>query len=244
MKNTIIKILHFLIGYESYLVLFSRFKIKTLSADPRKTDFLFFEKLLAENAIIVVIGACTGITTVPFVNGHSGRKVFAYEPLFSNFNALNKILSLYHLTTVHTFNVGLGNKTEYRELILPVIDGVKKHGMAHLKDQTITEYNVGISEIVFIDCLDNRAELQSIKIDALKIVAENFELQILEGARKLIKEQRPVIYCELWHNEKRKEVLEYIESLNYSVFYNKNKQLVSYKQFNYSGKNFFFKSNL
>ena len=65
MKESIIKVLHYILGYERYLKIFSIFKIRTLSFDGRKSDFLFFNELLDENAKVVVIGACTGITTIP-----------------------------------------------------------------------------------------------------------------------------------------------------------------------------------
>jgi hypothetical protein len=137
--------------------------------------------------------------------------------------------------------LGLGNKTERREIILPVLKGVKKQGMAHIKDNTILEYNEGLSEMIELDILDNRKELNSIKIDAIKIVAENFEFQIVEGARKIIENNKPLIYCELWDNDRRNMVLELIKKYNYSVFYRKGNALIPFDKNNYSGKNFFFK---
>jgi hypothetical protein len=107
MKESIIKILHFILGYERYLKIFSIFKIRTLSLDGRKSDFLFFNELLGENAIIVVIGACTGITTIPLAKGKANRKVFAYEPLSSNFKILNRVVSYFNLNNVFNYNLGL-----------------------------------------------------------------------------------------------------------------------------------------
>lgn len=241
MKESIIKILHFILGYERYLKIFSIFKIRTLSLDGRKSDFLFFSKLLDENAIIVVIGACTGITTIPLAKGKTNRKVFAYEPLTSNFKVLNRVVNYFNLNNVFNYNLGLGNKTENREIILPVLKGVKKQGMAHIKDSTILEYNEGLSEMIELDTLDNRKEINAIKIDAIKIVAENFEYQIFEGAKNIIENNKPLIYCELWDNERRNMVLERIKKYNYNVFYRRGNSLIPYDKNNYSGKNFFFK---
>ncbi len=241
MKDLIIKILHYILGYERYLKIFSIFKIRTLSLDRRKSDFLFFNELLDENAKVVVIGACTGITTIPFAKVKTNRKVFAYEPLSSNFIVLNKVVSYYNLNNVYTYNLGLGNKTEKREIILPVLKGVKKQGMAHIKDSTILEFNEGLTEMIELDILDHRKELNSIKIDAIKIVAENFEFQIFEGAREIIENNKPLIYCELWDNERRNMVLEIIKKYNYSVFCRKGDVLIPFNKNNYSGKNFFFK---
>lgn len=233
--------MHLILGYKRYLKFFSIFKIKTLSFDERKSDFLFFEKLLTENATVIVIGACTGITTIPLVKGKINRKVYAYEPLTSNFKVLNRVANYFNLNNVFTYNLGLGNKTEKREIILPVLKGVKKQGMAHIKDNTILEYNEGLSEMIELDILDNRKEINTIKIDAIKIVAENFEYQIFEGAKKIIGSNKPLIYCELWDNERRNMVLELIRKYNYNIFYREGNTLIPYDKKKYAGKNFFFK---
>lgn len=241
MKAVIIKFLHFIFGYDTYLKLFSIFKIQTLALDSRKSDFLFFEKLLSEQANILVVGACTGITTIPFAKKHYNRIAFAYEPLSSNYKTLNRVIAYYKLKNVNTYPIGLGNITCKKEIILPIINGVKKQGLAHIKDPTLDKYNDGITETVYIERLDDRTEVENIKIEAIKIVAENFELQVLEGAKKVIEGNKPLIYCELWHNEKRKPVLDLIKKYNYELFYRKGDQLIPYMENNYSGKNFFFK---
>lgn len=241
MKSIIIKLLHNLLGYERYLKVFSVLKIKTLYLDSRKSDFLFFEKQFNENATIIVIGACTGITTIPFVKNKSKRKVYAYEPLSSNFKLLNWVVTYFNVKNVHAFNLGFGNKLEKREIILPIINGVKKQGLAYVKDDTISGYNEGISEIIELDTLDNRNEIRTLKIDAIKIVAENFEYQIIEGAKHIIENNKPIIYCELWSNEKRNLVLELMKEYGYDIFFRKGKVLIPYDSNNYSGKNFFFK---
>jgi FkbM family methyltransferase len=234
--------MHTLLGYNRYLKVFSIFKIKTLRFDSRKSDFLFFNRFLADEATVLVIGACTGITTIPLAQNHYHRKIIAYEPLVSNFNALKKVVDYYRLTNISLFNTGLGNKTEQVEMVLPIVNGIKKQGLAHVKTLNTEGFNTGVSEIIEIDKLDHRKELQQITIGAIKLVAENFELQVLEGAKELILKNRPLIYCELWDNEKRKIVLDLIQSWNYDVFYNKQNQLCLYDPIAYKGKNYFFKA--
>jgi len=241
MKELIIKILHNIFGYEKYLELFSIFKIRTLLLDSRKSDFLFFKELLVDDANIIVVGACTGITTIPLVKKHPFRKAYAYEPLLSNFKALNKVIKHYKLSNVLTFNIGLGNKKDKREMILPILKGTRKQGMAHVKDPSILEYNEGISEFIQLYRMDDRAELLNIKINGIKVVAENFEYQIFEGAEALIQKNQPIIYCELWENEKRNLVINLMKSYNYDVYYRKKDILAPYHKDKYTGKNFFFK---
>lgn len=210
--------------------------------DSRKADFLFFNTRLSANAGILVIGACTGITTVPLAKRYAARTVVAYEPLLSNFNTLKQVTNYYKLPNVQLFCTGLGNKKEEKEIILPVVQGVKKQGMAHIKDPSIIEYNEGISERITVECLDHREELQHFPIEGIKLVAENFEYEILEGARELIQKNKPLIYCELWHNDKRQRVLDLITSYHYTVCYRRGNELVPYTH-SFEGKNFFFTPN-
>ncbi len=241
MKNYIIKITQFLLGRKRYLKFFSIFKIRTISYDRRKSDYLFFENLLPKDATVIVAGACTGITTVPFARNKSQRKVIAYEPLPLNFSTLNQVIAHFRLDNVKTYPIGLGNKKEQREIIVPVVNGLKKHGMAHIQDKSIMEFNEGETLSIELDKLDSRPEINQTKIEALKIVAENFEFQIFEGAKEIIKNNRPLIYCELWPNENRSRVLELIESYNYKIYYRNGDQLILHHSSNYQGKNFIFK---
>ena len=241
MKTLILKILHRTLGYRRYLKVFSIWKIRTLFMDSRKSDFLFFNKQLPANASVAVIGACTGITTVPLAKGYPQRTIFAYEPAASSFEALNAVVETFRLNNVSTFCQAIGNETGSRELVLPVVQGIRKQGIAHIVDPTITRFNEGISETVNITRFDDLEELKSIKLTAIKLVAENFEYEILTGAKEKISTDRPLIYCELWDNEKRLMVHELIKSYGYAIFYRQGNELLPYHPSSYSGKNFFFK---
>lgn len=241
LKNKIIRFLHFAFGYDNYLKSFTIFKILSLNFDKRKSDFLFFNRQLKPDDRIIVIGACTGITTIPLAKGFPKRTVFAYEPLLSNYNVLVKAIFIYRLTNILTFNIGLGNRCEERDFILPMVKGVKKQGLAHVVDKTITDYNEGLIEKVKIDILDQREELKNVRISAMKVVAENFEPYIFEGARNIILKNKPLIYCELWENHNRENVFSIIKSLGYSVYYRTGDNLLLFDDKAYLGKNFFFK---
>jgi hypothetical protein len=55
-------------------------------------------------------------------------------------------------------------------------------------------------------------------ITAIKIDVENFEYEVLSSARNLLERNMPIIYCELWNNEKRVMVFDYLEGLNYGAY--------------------------
>ena len=243
MKNLFIKTLHFIFGYQRYLRYFTRFKIFFLKNDRRKHDFLYFEKILSEKANILVIGANTGITTIPFSKGKEERNIFAYEPLPSNFEILENCIKNYSLTNIKSYMIALGNSIGQKEMILPTINGTRKHGMAYINTSSIASLGDGKKFLIQMDKLDNRSELINNKIDAIKLVAENYETEIIKGAKNIIARDRPFIYCELWHNENRISTMELIQKYGYQIYYRKGKELLKFENSNYEGKNFFFKSN-
>lgn len=243
MKDFIIRLLHLILGYERYLRYFTRFRITFLNSDKRKHDFLYFEKCLSNDAQIVVIGANTGITTIPFAKGNPNRTVYAYEPLASNFKILENTVQYYALRNIHSYNLALGNKTGHIEMILPIFNGARKHGMAHINDPSIESPETGETFTVEIQKLDDRAELHGTPIHAIKLVAENYELEILKGAKHLITAHKPFIYCELWHNKNRLHTLNLIREYGYDIYYRDGATLKEYTPSAYTGKNFFFKAH-
>lgn len=245
MKNRIIGVLHKLLGYNYYLYIFSRFKIRFLKFDKRKKAYLIFNRTINENENILVVGACTGITTIPLAISHPKSQIFAFEPIISNFNALNKLINKLKIVNVKTFQLGLGNESTQKEFILPTINGIKKQGLAHAKDPSIIGYENGQIELVTITTIDSFDELKNIQIKAMKLVAENFELEILIGAKTFIQSNKPIIYCELWNTNKKQKVLDLIEEYGYFiyVFSNKSYQFIPFNKIHFSKRYFLFSPN-
>ncbi len=241
LKDIIIKAFHTIFGYENYLKLFSIIKIKTLRFDNRKKEYLFFCSLLSKDTNIVVIGANIGITTIPFGLREKNIKIFAYEPQKINYKILNTVIKHFDLSQITSYNIGIGNNNQKIKMLLPIINGVKKHGMSHIDDPTINKYKKYIEEEIIVERLDERPELQKIKIGAMKVVAENYELNIFEGAKEFLLKNKPYIYCELWDNDKKWKVIDLIKSYGYEALFLNGKELKVFDSINYTGKNFFFK---
>jgi hypothetical protein len=91
-------------------------------------------------------------------------------------------------------------------------------------------------------CLDSFAKINQPgkRITAMKIDVENFEYFVLKGAERIIAENQPVIYCELWENENRKKCIDFLNNLNYSAFILNNKELLPFDKTTIEKHNFFF----
>ena len=240
LKHFIIRNLHSLFGFENYLFFFSLFKIFTLNLDKRKKEYVYFSKIFEKDSNILIIGANTGITTVPVAKTTVEGKVFAVEPVPVNYRTLERVIKYFNQTNVITLNMALGNKSGTIDMFLPIINKTRSHGLAYIKDESIEGFQEGIKYNVDIWKLDDLELIQDVKISGIKVVAENYEKFIFEGGEKFINKNKPLIYCELWFNENRIKTLSLIRSWNYEIKVLENNSLIPYISSKHKTKNLFF----
>lgn len=242
MKSIIKKVLSWILGFENFLFIFSLFIINTLRFNKNERDFLKFLKLIPDNGIVLDVGANIGIMTVHFARKLKRSIIFAFEPVASNIRVLKRVVSFFKLDNVKIFETALGNEEGEVEMVLPVLNSVKMHGLSHVVHESITEFKDGETFNVPIKKLDDIEDLKSknIKITAIKLDVENFEYFVLEGAKDLIKKHRPYIYSELWDNQNRNNCFILLQQLGYKIEVLENRNLTLYKKKFHKTQNFFF----
>lgn len=216
------------------------FKIHTLDLDKRKKEYVYFSKLFEKDSNILIIGANTGITTIPVAKNSPEGKVFAIEPVSVTYRTLERVIKYFKQTNVITLNIALGNRNGTIEMFLPIINKTRSHGLAYIKDESIEGFQEGLKYNVDIRKLDDLDLIQDVKISGIKIVAENYEKFIFEGGEKFINKNRPLIYCELWFNENRIKTLSLIRSWNYEIKVLENNSLILFNSTIHKTKNLFF----
>lgn len=242
MKSKIKFFLQRLLGFDNYLFIFSLFVIYKLKWDKNERDFLFFLKLIKNDSIILDIGANIGIMSVHFARRFKKSTIYAFEPIPFNIKAMKRVIRHFKLKNITVLNHALGNETGMVEMVVPVIDKVKMQGLSHVVHETIDENNSGEKIKVSIKKLDDIAELFNSKkrIGAIKIDVENFEYFVLKGGQKLIKKNKPLIYCELWDNENRRKCLDLLDELGYNAMVIDNEVLMKFNEQIHTTQNFFF----
>lgn len=245
MKNTVKFVLHKLLGFKNYLFLFSLYKILTLRKDKNEKDFFAFLRLIPENTIVLDIGANIGIMTVHLARSVKGATIYSFEPMPNNIAAFKRILKYFKLQNVKLFEIALGNSEGEVEMVMPVIANVKMQGLSHVVHESISENNDGERFKVPLRMLDNMIELTnaSQRISAIKIDVENFEFFVLDGAKQLIKKDKPIVYAELWENENREKCFELFKELNYKTVVVVDKKAVEFDAKKHKTQNFIFLSN-
>lgn len=126
--------------------------------------------------------------------------------------------------------MALGEENGELTMVMPVLDKVKMQGLSHVVEGDDNDpMNKGLTFKVPVKRLDEIKELMELPaIHAIKIDVENFEYPVLKGARALLVKHKPVIYCELWKNERRDLTLDYLRGLGYQVKAYDGKQMVDF----------------
>jgi FkbM family methyltransferase len=242
LKTALKYILQKIFGFRRYLYLFSLFTIWGLKWNRREKDFLHFLKILPENGAVLDIGANIGVMSYYLAKKSPGCKVMAFEPIPYNYENLLKIKQRFKLQNLATFPYALGDADGKVNMVMPVENSVRFHGLAHVQHESIQDLNKGEVFQCPVHKLDSIKELNypGIKITGIKIDVENFEYYVLKGGKSLLEKHRPVIYSELWENENRTLTMKLLTSLKYSTKVIDNGILVPWNPAIHFTQNFFF----
>ncbi len=238
-KKAIQATLQRLLGFENYLFVFSLFVMSTIRWNKKEGDIKHFMNMLDPMDTVLDIGANIGIMTAIMSRACPQGKVIAFEPIPENIKALKRLIKFLRLKNVDIQSVALGNKKCNLEMRMPVIKGVKMQGLSHVHHPDIEGYDTTyqrykIPQHTLDDILLNET------VQAIKIDVENYEYYVLIGGEKLINQNRPLIYMELWDNDNRKKCMELLFDWGYTAKVLVNSELVTFNPNRHSHQNFFF----
>jgi FkbM family methyltransferase len=178
----------------------------------------------AKDGVILDIGSNIGTYVVPLAKEFPGVEFYSFEPQRIVFYQLCSNIILNGLENVHATNKGLSDTPAQIEVITPDYM-VERNVGAFSLDAGVHENNnqcstQGRSEKIQIDRLDDYGfkDVRLIKIDV-----EGLEMSVIKGGLETIKanDYPPIIFETWsimdWYQERRKELLAYVESLGYHI---------------------------
>lgn len=243
MKTLVKFVLQKLFGFKNYLLVFSLYIVATLKSNRKESDFIHFLSLLPDHSTVLDIGANIGVMTVYLARKLPDSQIFSFEPVPDNLHTIRRLLKFFNLKNVKIFDFALGNYEGIAEIILPEHKHVKFHGLSHIEGVEGTEGDSGLKYSVPMHRLDDIDEIKSLvrPITGIKIDVENYEYNVLEGAKELLVKYKPLIYAELWNNNNRIDCIKLLTEIGYSIFVLENGVLVKFEANKHQTQNFFFK---
>ena len=237
MKRLVQRLAQRVLGFDSYLFWFSRFKIATLRWDRKEGAVLHFIGQLPRSGVVLDIGANIGIMTVLLARHMTGGVVHAFEPIPDNFRALTRIVSHYGLDNVVLHQLALGEEAGELVMVMPEEHHVRMQGLSHAVG--VGAAHDGTHYSVPQIRLDDFEPLEGADVVGIKIDVENFEQFVFRGGRALLGRCHPPVYTELGSDENRDVCFEIFTGLGYSVGVLDGERVVAYEPDRHQVHNFF-----
>ena len=189
----------------SYGIFFCRRRSADLHIISDSYEFnvrVLFEKIASKSRIILDVGANVGKYAILACKSNPDSRVFAFEPSGSNFYILRINKELNKCKNLNLCKIGLSDKKGKMKLY----DGLGTGSFSlKVKSQKFEE--------VTTDKLDNLFK----EIDLIKIDVEGAELDVLNGAKKLLSKKKIKNLIVELDKENEKKIIELMRNFGYRV---------------------------
>lgn len=238
MKSRVQRFLQKLLGFNNYLFIFSIFKIASIRWDRGEKDFFHFLKLIEGDGILLDVGANIGIMSYHLAKSNQNRIVLSFEPLKENVRCLKRVKLLFSLGNLEIYPYAVGHEEGEMEMVMPEVDGVRKQGLSHALE--IDPKVEGQKYSVKVKRIDDVVRGYDSHVVGVKLDVENYEYKALLGAERMMRRDKPIVYCELWDNDNRKDCFDFMLKMGYQVKILEGSKLVNFDRNHHKTQNFFF----
>jgi FkbM family methyltransferase len=148
-------------------------------------------------------------------------RVYAFEPLTSNFHLLARNKSLNAFDRIHALKVALSDQTGEVDFLVPPLSC---SGVGRIVDGPVDDSNGYVDKVqtTTLDAFVAQRDVQ--RLDFLKIDVEGAELRVLRGASASLRRFRPTIMIEFFPqglasmHTSAGELLDTLHALGYATF--------------------------
>lgn len=229
-KQAFRKWLQAILGYERYLFCFALVQVYRIRLFGAR-DFVAFSAQLPPAGILLDIGANLGITAVLLAKAHPRSLIYAFEPIPENVVAMERVCRYFGLKNIRIRELALGNTKGVIEMLVPRSGDAWMQGLAQVIDPGHDKPIPGRRLKVKMRQLDDPdlLPIKNERITGIKLDVENYEWYVLQGGRQLIARHRPLIFCELWNDERKGQCIGLLQQLGYEAYVMEKRRWVRYK---------------
>ena len=155
------------------------------------------------------IGSCWGVYSLRLANIFKNLRILAFDPIQKNIDRLISSIKKNKLKNIKTYKIAIGDKKG--NVKLGATEDYSPNYKINESSQAITEYSK-------INLIDNLIFLKNKKI-ICKIDTETFEVKIIKGAKKLLKNNKCFLQIEIVESNKNK-VINFLKKIGYKLISN------------------------
>lgn len=167
----------------------------------------FWVDMSLKSRSIVDVGSYIGIYSIIAGKSNPLAEIIAIEPNPVTFNRLKSNIELNQLRNVSLHNVAVGDTKEGLDLRVsksrPMSSGANLMGISEPGE--ILEFKV--QQVTLDDLVES--------VDLIKIDAEGWEIKVLSGASRLLRECHPTVVCEILSAKQYSELENFMSSYGY-----------------------------
>jgi FkbM family methyltransferase len=199
-----------------------------------RRDLGCFLRFAQRSKVILDIGANVGIYSVLSSKANTSATIFSFEPNPINAERLKVNIDINNLRNVRVVQKAVGDQNGAIRFTVPV-SNIISDSSSVLESFSKNTYDGNLewkSVEVEQTTVDNfvRAEDLS-RVDLLKIDVEGYEIAVFKGATEMIKEYHPVIQCEIFVDDSRKEFFDrFLQEHSYTAYMLLNEGLLRLDQ--------------
>lgn len=200
------------------------FLVDTLFYDTidEKPELILFSDFAKCSKTIFDIGANTGVFSVLASKANGEAEIFAIEPYSVNATRLKKNLEFNAIGNVQVKEIAVGSIDT--ELLLSVPSDKRICQVSSVNREF--SKNFFSKEVIFeevrVPCRTIDSIVQAGKIsliDLIKIDVETHEIEVFKGGGNTIRDNRPIIFCEVFVDEERELFFnDFLKSYDYYLF--------------------------
>jgi FkbM family methyltransferase len=230
--------------------------------DPEKEDMDYVHSYLAgiKDGQVLDIGANVGMFSLELDKDYKNLEYHVFEPLPTTYKRLEKtaILNNADKGNYHTYNMGMSDKKGSFDFYLPSTSEAASlqpiNDEFYIKNCDDMGNYTGESKTEVVKCVvstvdDFVSENGISGIKFIKIDVEGNEKFVLEGAKKTLEAENPLVYCELLRKHAKRfgyhpnDVIKFMLDLGYHCYTMRNSELIAIDTIddNTIETNFFFK---